>query len=323
MIINKEFYEILNLIKDIVKFNDTEFCVFNPSKESLQNMLVNNPQIKKLIEIIKEKNKMRSSLNNNFFHIINNTNKKNYKDFKIIIATLNNFSLTYNEPKYIEGLNVRIYERIKAIVLEEMQKSYLIQISNGKTSEPLLNDENKTETKIVIPNAEHILPEIYKTRNENLILNGDEIYSFKLKKCSLFSLKSKFEAIINNHIEPMSDLQITRKIEQIDNLVSSRNITELLNLLEKGIPNSVRKKVYMYLLEISGDHSLNSNSKNTETFNEIYDNMMVVDLMVIEDSEEILKNEHYFLFYEIIKKILYRFYRDDKLFTEVQVNITK
>ena len=358
MIVNKEFYEVLNMCKDLIKSNEYDFNNFTFTKENLQKILIANPQIKKLIDIIKEKSKKKCKLNNNFFHIINNTNKKSYKDLKIIISSLTSFSLTYNEPKYIEDLNSRIYDRIRYLILDETQKSSscLIQISNGKTSEFGLEkyeksdksdksdktdkstdktdkntDKNtsekgeKTEKSekpqaiVILPNAELFLNEIYKTKNENLILNGDELYSFKLKKHSLYSLKTKFETIIANNAESVPDMVTMRKIEHIDNLISSRNITELLTVLEKGIPNSVRKKVYMYLLEINGDNSLNSNNKNNDTFNEIYDNLMTTDFMILEDSEDILKNEHYFLFNDIIKKILFRFYRDATVFTEVQV----
>jgi len=328
MIINKELYEILNLCKDSIKSsafdsNDlNDFAHFNFSKESLQKIITSNPQIKKLVDIIKEKSKKKSKVNNNFFHVINNNNKKSYKDLKIIIASLSIFSITYNEPKYIECLNSRIYDKIRYLIIEEINKSNnLIQISNGKTSE-LSNLDDKKDSKngdIFLPTADLFLSEIYKTKNDNLILNGDELYSFKLKKFSLYSLKNRFETIINNNAEQYSDMQITRKLEQIDNLISSRNITELLKLLEKGIPNSARKKVYMYLLEINGDNSLNNSNKVNETFNEIHDNLMTTDFMLLEDSEDILKNEHYFLFNDIIKKILFRFFRDDKVFTEVQV----
>ena len=122
MIKNKEFYEILNISKAIVKLGDCEInCEINESsfnQEYLKKFLNSNPQIVKLIDLLKEKNKVTYSQSRNFFNIVNNNNKKIQKDNKIIIATLNTFTLCYNEPKYIETLNRNIWIIILAFTFK-------------------------------------------------------------------------------------------------------------------------------------------------------------------------------------------------------------
>jgi hypothetical protein len=131
MNLNKEFYEILELIKE--EINDKNYKTKEGicNKDFLKQMLNSNPNIMKIINLLKDKNRSQQMKNNNIFNQIKNQNKKNQKENKIIIESLDKFSIFYNEPKYIKQLNETIYKKITDAINEISKEVQLIGIING------------------------------------------------------------------------------------------------------------------------------------------------------------------------------------------------
>ena len=76
----KEHFEILSILKDVI--SDPCFVVNSLSfnKEFLNQLMINNDKIRKIIESIKEKLKGPNFLNQNIFHLLKFSNKKTSKE---------------------------------------------------------------------------------------------------------------------------------------------------------------------------------------------------------------------------------------------------
>lgn len=127
----KEYYEILDTLRDVI--NDKAFNTGTVvlSKEYIKALLLSNPLFTKSLNNFKEKQKNIHSKNKNIFHVIKNGLKKNQKDNRIVLNLLNNFSVLYNEPMYIRELNEMIYSRVVNIISELSKNIKLIAIVNG------------------------------------------------------------------------------------------------------------------------------------------------------------------------------------------------
>jgi hypothetical protein len=130
---SKEFFDILNLIKNNI---DNESIIITDemfSKDYLKSMILSNQLICSSLNFMKEKYKTINEKNKNVFHMIKNSNKKHQKENKIILQNLplDNFSIFYNEPKYIEVLNLEIYSKITEVIKGIAKRISLITIING------------------------------------------------------------------------------------------------------------------------------------------------------------------------------------------------
>jgi hypothetical protein len=128
---SKEYHDVLFSIKHII--NKSDFVVNKDmlSKEYIKSIIVNNPDILAILRKIKEKTKS-SEKQKNIFSLISMFNKKNFKEEKIILANLTNFSFFYNEPEYIKLFNHQLYSRILQIIndMSKLGVNY-ISVLNG------------------------------------------------------------------------------------------------------------------------------------------------------------------------------------------------
>ena len=127
----KEYYEILDIFKDVVndKSFDTNTVIL--SKEYIKTLLLSNPLFAKSLNSFKEKQKNINVKNKNVFFVIKNGMKKNQKENRLILNSLSNFSVLYNEPLYIKELNYLIYNRVTNVLNELYKNIKLITIVNG------------------------------------------------------------------------------------------------------------------------------------------------------------------------------------------------
>jgi len=127
----KEYYEILDTFKDFVndKSFDTSSVVL--SKEYIKSLLLDNPLFAKSLNNFKEKQKNIHVKNKNVFYLIKNGMKKNQKENRLILNSLTNFSVLYNEPGYIKELNDMIYNRLASILSDLSRNIKLLLLVNG------------------------------------------------------------------------------------------------------------------------------------------------------------------------------------------------
>jgi len=127
----KEYYEILDTFKDVVndKAFDTSSVVL--SKEYIKSLLLSNPLFTKSLNNFKEKQKNIHVKNKNVFYLIKNGMKKNQKENRLILNSLSNFCVLYNEPGYIKELNDMIYNRIASILTDFSRNIKLLSVVNG------------------------------------------------------------------------------------------------------------------------------------------------------------------------------------------------
>ena len=128
-----EFIEILNNVKEIIfceNFNENIYDDNIYTKEYLKKILLSNNKILSTIEKIKAKNKLNRLNNKNIFNLIKNF-ETHEKENKIIINSLTNFSLIYNEPKHIQKLNFLIFTKIIENVLINAKEYRLVSLING------------------------------------------------------------------------------------------------------------------------------------------------------------------------------------------------
>lgn len=127
----KEYYQILQFLKEEINKNDfvVNDDMFN--KVFLKNMLLNNPAFSSALNSLRERHKTQNEINKNIFHIIKQFTKKHQKDNKVILYNLSQFNLFYNEPRYIGILNENIYKKILESLVYMSKDLSLISIING------------------------------------------------------------------------------------------------------------------------------------------------------------------------------------------------
>lgn len=127
----KEYYEILDTFKDVVndKSFDTSSVVL--SKEYIKSLLLSDPLFAKSLNNFKEKQKNIHVKNKNVFYLIKNGMKKNQKENRLILNSLKNFSVLYNEPNYVKEINDMLYNRIETIISDLSRNIKLLLLVNG------------------------------------------------------------------------------------------------------------------------------------------------------------------------------------------------
>lgn len=131
MNITKEYYEILEKLKETI--NNSDFKVSDEmfKKEYLKSLLLSNQYSVKSLSILKDKSRTQNVKNKNIFNLIKNVYKKHQKENRIVLNSLDLFSQFYNEPRYIEELNNNIYKRITDRIITISKEISLISIING------------------------------------------------------------------------------------------------------------------------------------------------------------------------------------------------
>jgi hypothetical protein len=317
----KEFYEISTLIKE--KINNEDFFpkedMFN--KEFLKSLLLNDPKIVNIINLLKDKHKIQNEKNNNVFHLIKSIGKKQQRENRALILSLREFSLFYNEPKYIHQLNQNIYQKITDFVTEMSREYKLISIVNGKNNEEVFKDEVFDKflnyKKSLIHKFPNPLEEILKLKNENLNFDinnsslSQNLFGFRLKVHDTKFLKQTFEDLINSLLESDEEsINNKKRRELIETSIKESKKNKLLEIIRSGVPHSLRRKIYLFLMGVE----INS----TESSRIIDDNILLVDYLITEDVQISTANENYFLFEENLKNVLLQLMRDKDILTEIQ-----
>jgi len=126
----KEFYEILNSLKK--EIDQKDFLIYKDhfTKECIKSLILRNPEATTILNSLKEKMKINDN-HKNVFYVIQNSNKKCFKENRIIMEQISEFSMFYNEPKYIEKFNTELYESIITNLQETSKDIKLVTIING------------------------------------------------------------------------------------------------------------------------------------------------------------------------------------------------
>jgi hypothetical protein len=95
------------------------------------------------------------------------------------------------------------------------------------------------------------MEEIYKTKNTNLFISNTKFF-FKQKLINQSNIKDLFEDfILNLKFYDEDSINTKKRRYIINNLISENKKDDLINLLKYGIPNSIRKNIYLSLLNIN------------------------------------------------------------------------
>jgi hypothetical protein len=319
----KEFYEISSLVKE--KINHEDFFpkddMFN--KEYLKSLLLNDPRIVNIINLLKDKHKIQNEKNNNIFHLLKNIGKKQQRENRALILSLGEFSLFYNEPKYINQLNMSIYEKISEFVTEMSREYKLISIINGKSNEEVFKEEVFDKFLSYKKSMTHKFPntyeEILKIKNENLnfemnnssACSSHNIFSFRLKVYDAKFLKQTFEELINSLLDTDEEtINNKKRRDLIEATIKESKKNKLLEIIKTRIPHSLRRKIYLFLMGVE--------INTIESSRIIDDNILLVDYLITEDVQRSTANENYFLFEDNLKNVLLQLMRDKDILTEIQ-----
>jgi hypothetical protein len=126
----KEFYEILNFIKKEIDKIDFPIAKDKFNKELIKSLILRNSETHSILNSLKERRKINDN-NKNVFYVIKNNHKKSFKEIRTILEEISEFSIFYNEPKYVEKFNTDIYKRIKENLEETSKNIKLVTIMNG------------------------------------------------------------------------------------------------------------------------------------------------------------------------------------------------
>ena len=126
----KEFYEILNSLNKDIDQKDFLIDKVHFSKEYVKSLIIRNPEALTILNSLKEKMKINDN-HKNVFYAVENNNKKCFKENRMILEQISEFSMFYNEPKYIEKFNIELYESIIKNLQETSKDIKLVTIING------------------------------------------------------------------------------------------------------------------------------------------------------------------------------------------------
>lgn len=315
---SKEYFDILDHVKNIINNSNFTVSEIHFKKEYLKKMLKESTEINNIMSLLKERNKNHYNKNHNALYLLKNYNKKHLKESKIIITNTLSFSIFYNEPQHISQLNESLYRKILDKIID-FSKSFcgkLIIASNGNNNGNSLEmQEGKIDSdgNQDIIKLQNILYDIYRCRNENLNI-GNELFKIKLATYDIMTIKQTYENLIFSIKNIDEEIQNGKKRREIiETLIKENKKNHLIEILKKGIPNELRKVIYLFLMNVD----LNS-LQETATITISDDYSLILDYFVMEDVKIPAFNENYFLFEENLKKILLRLIREKDLITEVQ-----
>jgi hypothetical protein len=130
----KEYNEILEIIKETIMEKDFDKSIDNDiiyTKEFIKSLICSNDKINGIITKLREKKMNFLIENKNVFYILKNWEKKIFKHKIVILNSLNNFGILYDQPSYIQTLNNNLYNRIVEGLSQCSKFIRTVSIMNG------------------------------------------------------------------------------------------------------------------------------------------------------------------------------------------------
>lgn len=141
----KEKFEMMKIIKEFINSSSFEVKQEMFSKDYIKQLLKNNPDLKKMIFTLKEKNKSQLNNNKNTLHMLKSNDFKFMFETKFVLNNLiSELTFMHNEPSFIESLNKNIFDLVI--------KSINSNISTKKIGISLLTNGNSTNNNLMINN---------------------------------------------------------------------------------------------------------------------------------------------------------------------------
>jgi len=122
-----------------------------------------------------------------------------------------------------------------------------------------------------------ILNMILKAKNPNLRLGSESKFGFKTKTIEVEYMKGLYDEIIINCNESDEETFNSKKRRDlITNLIKENKRQLLLETLKMGVPDSMRKSIYQFLMGIDLSETHNTNTD---------DNFMLLDYFLLDDIQ--------------------------------------
>lgn len=172
--------------------------------------------------------------------------------------------------------------------------------------------ELKTKSMPIQFNSHAFIEEIYKIKNQNLAEESENKFNFRLKVSGDKWIKETYGEMVTKMIETDEEgINNKKRRESIESLMKQNKKSKLMEVLKSGIPHSLRRKVYLYLMGVEKEYQW-------ENISSIEDNVLLMDYFILNDIREAVSNENYFLFEENLKIILFKMIRDKDILSEMQ-----
>jgi hypothetical protein len=130
----KEYNEIFELLKETIMGKDFDSSINNEliyTKEFVKTLIFSNDKINNIINKLRGKKNDALSVNKNIFYILKNNDKNIFKENIAIINSLNAFSILYDQPSYIQTLNINLYNKIVEGLSQCSKVIRKVSIMNG------------------------------------------------------------------------------------------------------------------------------------------------------------------------------------------------
>jgi hypothetical protein len=125
-------------------------------------------------------------------------------------------------------------------------------------------------------------------------------------------IKEAYEEMINEMLDTDEEILNNKKRrENIENLIRNNKKTKLIEVLKIGVPHSMRRKIYLYMMGIDIEDEI-ENSHSSD------DSVLMIDYFLLDDLKRAVSNENYFLFEENLKHVLFNLVRDKDILKEIQ-----
>ena len=312
----KEYNEILLIFKELLSTGEIQVTNDSFNISSIKQLLLSNERFMVEIVALKEKMKSQNEKNKNIYSLIQLLNRKKSKEHKLTLNNLStSFSHFYNYPKYIISLNQTIYSQILANINQNLKqyppiKSLAIKTFSEELNTIKANIYNNSSFAQFTP--KYLLQCIYQVENPNLVqVNNKTSFKYRLVNTTLKKLKNTYGNMVASWLN-ITDEQLNNKKRRdtMLKLVQESKHIQLLEMCKNGIPNSLRKNIYVVLLNIE-QHSQNTMINQN-------DMLFIYDYYILRDVHRITASENYFLFEENLIKLLGMLIRDDDLLLQIQ-----
>ena len=143
--------------------------------------------------------------------------------------------------------------------------------------------------------------------------NNTIVFNFRLKVMDRKTIKNTYEELIAQLLESFNNEEILnnkKRRENIELMIKENKKSKLTDNLKIGIPHSLRRRIYLFLMGVDPNSMENSIR--------VDDNTLLVDYLIIEDLKEAVSSENYFLFEENLKCVIQTLIRDKDVISEIQ-----
>lgn len=187
-----------------------------------------------------------------------------------------------------------------------------VEVTHREEGDESIIEERRDDTDFIYDSRD-ILSTVQSIRSENMRLTGSEWGSIgiHLFTPSLDALRSEFEDLGLEHKQIGIDEERAFYDERLslgESRLAEDYVPELQKLARRGIPPSLRGRVYSRIFEST------IGSKEVEYFEFLIEQSsrweLSLDLLVEADTRTTCNEEQYFLFQENIEKIMFCFFRD-------------